>query len=77
MDLRRVVVELDLVGFSFDAVTVRPVSLDDPWACSIPSRAEAFFDDFVDGFGECVVESIRGKKPPGSGPGGGSRGSCV
>ena len=77
MDLRRVGVELDLVGFSFDAVAVGAVPLDDPGTCSVSSRAEAFFDDFVDGFGECVGESVRRKKPPGSGPGGRSRGSCV
>jgi hypothetical protein len=65
VDLRRVGVELDLVGISFDAVAVRPVSLDDPRACSVSSWAEPFFDDLVDCFGECVGESVRGKNPPG------------
>jgi hypothetical protein len=65
MDLRRVRVKLDLVGFSFDAVTVRPVSFDHPGACSLSPWAEAFFDDLADGFGECVGESVRGKNLPG------------
>ncbi len=65
MDLWRIGVELDPVGFSFDAVTVRPVSLDDPGTCSVSPWAEAFFDDLVEGFGECVGESVRGKNPPG------------
>jgi hypothetical protein len=70
-------VELDSVGFSFDAVTVGAVSLDDPGACSLPARAESLCDDLVDGFDECVGESVRGKSQPGWEPGGGSRGSCV
>ena len=56
---------MDAVGCSFDAVTVRPVSLDDPGTCSVSPWAEAFFDDLVEGFGECVGESVRGKNPPG------------
>jgi hypothetical protein len=70
-------VELDSVGFSFDAVAVRPVSLDDPGTGSLSPSAEALFDDLVDGFGEGVGESVRGKSPPGWEPGGGSRDSCV
>jgi hypothetical protein len=41
-----------------------------PWA-------EALCDDLVEGFGERVAESVRGKSPPGWEPDGGSRGSCV
>ena len=77
VDLRWVGVELDLVGRSFDAVAVRPVSLDHPGTCPVSSWTEAFLGDLVDGFGECVGESVRGKSPPGWGPGGGSRGSFV
>ena len=75
VDLRRVGVELDVVGCPFDAVAVRPVSPDDPGTCPVPSWAEAFFGDLVDGFGERVGESVRGKSPPGWEPGGGLRGS--
>ena len=75
VDLRRVGVKLDFVGCPFDAVTVRPVSFDDPGTCPVPPWAEAFLGDLVDGFGECVAESVRGKSPPGWEPGGGSRGS--
>ena len=77
VDLWRVGVEFDSVGFSFDAVTVRAVSLDDPGACSLSPWAEALCDDLGEGFGECVAESVRGKSPPGWEPGGGSRDSCV
>ena len=56
--------ELDSVGFSFDAVTVRPVSFDHPGTGSLSSWAEAFFDDLVDGFSEGVGESVRGKSSP-------------
>ena len=77
VDLRRVGVELDLVGRSFDAVAVRPVSLDDPGTCPVPPWAEAFLGDLVDGFGERVGESVRGKSPPGWEPGGGLRGSFL
>jgi hypothetical protein len=70
-------VELDSVGCSFDAVTVRAVSLDYPGTCSLSPWAEALFEDLVEGFGECVGESVRGKSRPGWEPGGGSRGSCV
>src|SRR5690242_21838438 len=65
VDLRRLGVELDSVGWSFDAVAVRPVSFDDPGTCPVPSWSEAFFGDLVDGFGERVGESVRGKSPPG------------
>ena len=65
VDLRWIGVELDSVGFSFDAVAVRPVSLDHPGTCSLSPWAEAFLGDLVDGFGECVGESVRGKSPPG------------
>jgi hypothetical protein len=75
VDLRRVGVKLDFVGCPFDAVAVRPVSFDDPGTCPVPPWAEAFLGDLVDGFGECVAESVRGKSPPGWEPGGGSRGS--
>ena len=75
VDLRRVGVKLDFVGCPFDAVAVSPVSFDDPGTCPVPPRAEAFLGDLVDGFGECVAESVRGKIPPGWEPGGGSRGS--
>ena len=54
---------MDSVGFSFDAVTVRPVSFDHPGTGSLSSWAEAFFDDLVDGFSEGVGESVRGKSP--------------
>jgi len=37
------------------------VSLDDPGKCSEPPRVEAFFDDLVNGFGECIGESVRGE----------------
>ncbi len=57
--------ELDPVGFSFDAVTVSPVSLDDPGTCSVSPRPEPFFDDLVDSFSECVSEPVGGKSPPG------------
>jgi hypothetical protein len=77
VDLRRVGVELDSVGFSFDAVAVRAVSLDDPRACSLSARAKSLCDDLVVGFDECIGESVRGKSPPGWEPGDGSRGSCV
>ena len=50
--------ELDTIGFSFDAVTVRAVSLDHPGACSLSPWAEALCDDLVEGFGECVGESV-------------------
>ena len=40
-----------------------------------PAWAEAFFGDLVDGFGERVGESVRGKSPPGWELGGGLRGS--
>ena len=62
---------MDSIGFSFDSVAVGAVSLDDAGTCSVPARTEAFFDDLVDCFGECVGESVRGKNPPGWGPGGG------
>jgi hypothetical protein len=75
VDLRRLGVELDSVGWSFDAVAVRPVSFDDPGTCPVPSWSEAFFGDLVDGFGERVGESVRGKSPPGWEFGGGLRGS--
>ena len=75
VDLRRVGVKLDFVGCPFDAVAVRSVSFDDPGTCPVPPWAEAFLGDLVDGFGECVTESVRGKSPPGWEPGGGSRGS--
>ena len=75
VDLRRVGVKLDFVGCPFDAVAVRSVSFDDPGTCPVPPWAEAFLGDLVDGFGECVAESVRGKSPPGWEPGGGSRGS--
>ena len=75
VDLRRVGVKLDFVGCPFDAVAVCPVSFDDPGTCPVPPWAEAFLGDLVDGFGECVAESVRGKSPPGWEPGGGSRGS--
>ena len=75
VDLGRVGVKLDFVGCPFDAVAVRPVSFDDPGTCPVPPWAEAFLGDLVDGFGECVAESVRGKSPPGWEPGGGSRGS--
>lgn len=57
--------ELNSIGFSFDAVTVRAVSLDHPGTCSLSPWAEALYDDLVEGFGECVGESVRGKSPPG------------
>ncbi len=69
--------ELNSIGFSFDAVTVRAVSLDHPGTCSLSPWAEALYDDLVEGFGECVGESVRGKSRPGWESGGGSRGSCV
>jgi hypothetical protein len=65
VDLRWVGVELDSVGCSFDAVTVCPVSLDHPGTCPVSPWTEAFLGDLVDGFGECVGESVRGKSPPG------------
>ena len=65
VDLRRVGVELDFIGRPFDAVTVRPVSLDHSGTCPVSPWAEAFLGDLVDGFGECVGESVRGKSPPG------------
>ena len=65
VDLRRVGVELDSVGFSFDAVTVRTVSLDHPGTCLLSPGAEALCDDLVEGFGECVGESVI---PEGAGP---------
>src|SRR4029453_3661 len=75
VDLRRVGVELDVVGCSLDAVAVRPVSLDDPGTCPVPSWSEAFLGDLVDGFGGRAGESGRGKSPPGWELGGGLRGS--
>ena len=77
MDLGWVVVELASVGFAFDAVVVRAVSLDHSRVGAVPSFGIGSLDDFVDGFGDCGGESVRGKNPPGWEPGGGSRGSCV
>jgi len=56
---------LDSIDFPFDAVTVRPVSLDHPGAGSLSPWTEALCDDLIDGFGEGVGESVRGKSPPG------------
>jgi hypothetical protein len=53
------------IGCSFDAVAVCPVSFYGAGAGSLPAWAEAFLGDLVDGFGECVGESVRGKNPPG------------
>jgi len=44
---------------------VRTVSLDHPGTCSLSPWAEALCDDLVEGFGDCVGESVRGKSPPG------------
>jgi hypothetical protein len=65
VDLRRIGVELVSVGCSFDAVAVCPVSFDGAGAGSLSAWAEAFLGDLVDGFGERVGESVRGKNPPG------------
>ena len=52
---------MDSVGCSFDAVTVRAVSLDHPVTCSLSPWAEALCADLVEAFVECVGESVRGK----------------
>ena len=60
------------VGFAFDAVGVRAVSLDHSRVGAVPSFGIGPVDDFVDGFGDCGGESVRGKNPPGWEPGGAS-----
>lgn len=77
MDLWWAVVDLAVVGGAFDAVAVSAVSLDYPGTGSVPSWGVGSFGDFVDGFSECGDKFSRGEDPPGWGPGGGSRGSCV
>jgi len=75
VDLCRAVVDLIVIGRSFDVVAVGAVSLDFSWAGAVSPGAVGAFVDFTDRFGECGGEPAGGKIPPGSGPGGGSRDS--
>jgi hypothetical protein len=65
MDLGWTVVELAVVGGTFEAVVVSAVSFDHSGICSVSSWRIGSFGDFVGGFGKCGGECLRGKSPPG------------
>jgi hypothetical protein len=65
VDLGWSVVELAVVGGAFEAVAVRTVSFDHSGIGSVPPWGVEAFGDFLNGFGECGGEFVRGKNPPG------------
>ena len=65
MDLGWSVMELAVVGGTFDAVAVCAVPFDHSRIGAVAPWRIGSFDDFFGGFFECRGESFRGKSPPG------------